>query len=100
MPFLYATNSRPSLRQLETESGIWFLDARQPTNHARPLTGWHTADVLTAMLVHDAAAAQAVTSVQDALGCSLKAMEGLEQTFQHNSRRGGNRRSPIFTSAC
>ncbi len=37
VPFLFATNGRPYLKQIETESGIWFRDARSPTNHARPL---------------------------------------------------------------
>ncbi len=35
VPFLYATNGRPYLRQLESESGVWFLDVRHPTNHPR-----------------------------------------------------------------
>jgi type I restriction enzyme R subunit len=42
VPFLFATNGRPFLRQLATKSGIWFLDARRPQNHARPLEGWYT----------------------------------------------------------
>lgn len=59
VPFLYATNGRPYLRQLETESGVWFLDVRDPTNHPRALTGWHTPEVLVQMRAHDPAAAQA-----------------------------------------
>jgi type I restriction enzyme R subunit len=58
VPFLYATNGRPYLRQLETESGVWFLDVRKATNHPRALTGWHTPDVLVDMLAHDPEAAQ------------------------------------------
>jgi type I restriction enzyme R subunit len=57
VPFLYATNGRPYLRQVETESGVWFVDVRHPTNHPRALTGWHTPEVLAAMLAHDAHAA-------------------------------------------
>src|SRR5262249_31349310 len=74
VPFLYATNGRPYLRQVETESGVWFLDVRHPTNHPRALTGWHTPDVLMSMLAHDADAAQAKLAaeppdlVQEALG--------------------------------
>jgi len=59
VPFLYATNGRPYLRQLETESGVWFLDVRNPTNHPRALTGWHTPEVLVEMLAHDPEVAQA-----------------------------------------
>lgn len=32
VPFLYATNGRPFLRQLQDRSGIWFRDARRSTN--------------------------------------------------------------------
>ncbi|WP_338786283.1 type I restriction-modification system endonuclease [Metabacillus sp. FJAT-53654] len=42
VPFLYATNGRPFLRQLQEESGIWFWDSRKPLEHARPLEGWHS----------------------------------------------------------
>ena len=42
VPFLFATNGRPFLRQLRTKSGIWFLDARRPENHPVALEGWYT----------------------------------------------------------
>ncbi|PMD88285.1 type I restriction-modification system endonuclease, partial [Siphonobacter sp. BAB-5405] len=42
VPFLFSTNGRPYLKQIETKSGIWFLDARQPTNHAKALQGWYS----------------------------------------------------------
>ena len=42
VPFLFSTNGRPYLKQLEQKSGIWFLDARSPTNHPRPLQAWYT----------------------------------------------------------
>jgi type I restriction enzyme R subunit len=32
VPFLFSTNGRPYLKQLETESGIWFRDARRPVS--------------------------------------------------------------------
>ena len=59
LPFLFATNGRPFLRQLIDESGIWFLDARVPTNHSRALEGWYTPEGLTKLLRHDATAASA-----------------------------------------
>lgn len=40
VPFLFATNGRKYLKQLETKSGIWFLDARRSTNIAKALRGW------------------------------------------------------------
>jgi len=50
VPFLYATNGRPYLAQIQTKSGIWFLDSRIATNHPRPLNGWHTPEGLMALL--------------------------------------------------
>jgi type I restriction enzyme R subunit len=44
VPFLFATNGRPYLKQIETESGIWFRDARKATNQRRPLVDWPTPD--------------------------------------------------------
>ena len=41
VPFLFSTNGRPYLKQIETKSGIWFLDARKKFNNARPLQGWY-----------------------------------------------------------
>ena len=57
VPFLFATNGRPFLRQIKTKSGIWFLDARQSTNHPRALEGWYTPDGLLDLLAQDIAAA-------------------------------------------
>ncbi len=64
VPFLYSTNGRPYLRQLEAESGVWFLDVRNPTNHPRALMGWHTPEALVAMRTQDIAAAQAKLASQ------------------------------------
>ena len=59
VPFLYATNGREFHRQYETHSGIWFLDARRPTNHAEPLMAWHSPEGLLARLEKDDAEAEA-----------------------------------------
>lgn len=40
VPFVFATNGRPFVRQWQTKSGIWFCDLRRDTNHPRPLTAW------------------------------------------------------------
>jgi len=53
VPFLFATNGRPYLRQLEDQSGIWFLDARRPTNHPRALDGWYSPEGLLHRLKQD-----------------------------------------------
>lgn len=59
IPFLFATNGRPFLRQLRTKSGIWFLDARRPTNHPHPLEGWYTPQGLLDLLAQDVGRAEA-----------------------------------------
>src|SRR5690606_24041627 len=42
VPFLFATNGRPYMKQFKQKSGIWFLDARKSTNHPRALNGWYS----------------------------------------------------------
>jgi RimJ/RimL family protein N-acetyltransferase len=59
VPFVFSTNGRPYLKQMETESGIWFRDTRKPFNHRRALTDWPTPDGLKGTLEIDAEAAQA-----------------------------------------
>jgi type I restriction enzyme R subunit len=59
VPFVFSTNGRPYLKQLETESGIWFRDARKPTNHRRAIVDWPTPDGLKGTLEIDAEAAHA-----------------------------------------
>ena len=53
IPFLFATNGRPFLRQIAEKSGIWFLDARRTVNHPRPLEAWYTPEGLTQLLNQD-----------------------------------------------
>lgn len=53
VPFLFSSNGRPYLKQLEEKSGIWFVDVRKPTNHPRPLQAWYTAEGLCALLDQD-----------------------------------------------
>jgi len=53
VPFLFATNGRPYLQQLEEKSGIWFLDARRSTNHPRPLKAWYSPEGLKELLKQD-----------------------------------------------
>jgi type I restriction enzyme R subunit len=58
VPFLFATNGRPYLKQVETQSGIWFRDGRNPTNLRRALADWPTPEGLMADLNIDRQAAQ------------------------------------------
>lgn len=52
-PFLFATNGRKYLRQLETKSGIWFLDVRQSSNIPKALQGWMSPDGIMELLKKD-----------------------------------------------
>jgi type I restriction enzyme R subunit len=57
IPFSFSTNGRPYLRQLETQSGIWFCDLRQTENLSRALDGWYTPEGLMTLLKRDEAQA-------------------------------------------
>ena len=59
VPFLFSANGRGYLKQIETQSGIWFRDVRSPTNLSRALSDWYTPDGLLALLGQDQAKAQA-----------------------------------------
>ena len=59
VPFVFSSNGRPYLRQLETASGIWFRDVRSPTELRRALNDWPTPAGLAGQLDHDKAAATA-----------------------------------------
>ncbi|MFB5760924.1 type I restriction-modification system endonuclease [Paenibacillus medicaginis] len=58
VPFLFATNGRPYLKQLEQKSGIWFLDARRSTNHPRALQNWFKPEEISIQLTQDIEQAQ------------------------------------------
>lgn len=49
-PLTFATNGRGYLKQLEQESGIWFLDVRESTNRRRALKGWYSPDEIKTYL--------------------------------------------------
>ena len=64
VPFVFSANGRPYLKQVETESGIWFRDVRKPFNHRRALVDWPTPDGLKGMLGIDVEAATADLKAQ------------------------------------
>jgi type I restriction enzyme R subunit len=59
-PFVFSTNGRPYLKQLETASGIWRRDVRRPTNPSGALANWPTPQGLLERLEVDREAAEAV----------------------------------------
>ncbi|MGH0230430.1 type I restriction-modification system endonuclease [Sinorhizobium meliloti] len=64
VPFVFATNGRSYLKQIETESGIWFRDTRRSVNHRRALVDWPTPDGVTRLLEVDADAANGALTAQ------------------------------------
>jgi hypothetical protein len=50
VPFVFAANGRSYLKQIETESGIWFRDTRRASNHRRALVSWPTPEGLSGLL--------------------------------------------------
>lgn len=53
VPFLFATNGRKYMKQIEVKSGIWFLDARKSTNIPKAQQGWVSPDGLLELLEKD-----------------------------------------------
>lgn len=53
VPFVFATNGRPYLKQLETKSGIWFCDLRRPSNLRRAIGSWYSPEGLADSLAND-----------------------------------------------
>lgn len=53
VPFLFATNGRKYLKQLETKSGIWFLDVRNSANISKAQQGWPSPQGLMDLLKKD-----------------------------------------------
>ena len=58
VPFAFAANGRSYLKQIETESGVWFRDTRRAANHRRALVDWPTPEGLSGLtdIDQDAAA--------------------------------------------
>lgn len=52
-PFLFSTNGRDYLEQLETKSGIWFLDVRKNHNRASAKKGWYSPQGLVELYEKD-----------------------------------------------
>lgn len=92
VPFVFATNGRPFLKQLETESGIWFRDARRPQNHRRALMDWFTPEELSSQLEVNKEEAQAALEARDFnFGFQLRpyqkqAIQAVEKTLSTEQR--------------
>ena len=65
VPFLFASNGRAYIEQMRTKSGVWFLDARKPTNQSYPLRNFFSPDDLKEKLEQDVDAANKALAVSD-----------------------------------
>jgi type I restriction enzyme, R subunit len=91
VPFLFATNGRPYLKQFEERSGIWFLDARKSTNHPRPLKAWYTPQGIKELLKLDEEKANQKLRDETLDYLNLRpyqeqAIKAVEQTVEKNQR--------------
>lgn len=91
IPFMLATNGRPYLRQLQEKSGIWFLDGRRPTNHARAVNGWYTPAGLSDLLALDEQQADhsltaASSAYLDLRPYQLRAIQAVERAVVEGRR--------------
>jgi type I restriction enzyme R subunit len=93
VPFLFSTNGRPYLKQLETQSGIWFRDVRDPTNIRRARVDWPTPDDVLEIIGTDRAKAHAeLESMPFDFGFELRdyqenAIKAVEQTIYDDGKR-------------
>lgn len=53
VPFLFSTNGRKYIKEIEDKSGVHFLDCRNPRNNSRVLQGWYSPEKLEAMIEED-----------------------------------------------
>lgn len=87
VPFLFATNGRPHVKQYREKSGIWFWDARTETNRSTDLPDWFSPEDIRSKLEQETASAteelknepfdygglrpyqqEAIRSIEDAIG--------------------------------
>src|SRR6266851_4374242 len=73
VPFVFAANGRSYLKQIETESGIWFRDTRRSANHRRALVNWPTPEGLSGQLeINQDAATAALNELPFEFGFPLR----------------------------
>jgi type I restriction enzyme, R subunit len=92
VPFVFAANGRSYLKQIETESGIWFRDTRRAANHRRALVDWLTPEGLLGLIEIDQdAATEALKTLPFDFGFSLRdyqqnAIEAVEKALEAERR--------------
>ncbi|UGA44064.1 type I restriction-modification system endonuclease [Bradyrhizobium quebecense] len=99
VPFVFAANGRSYLKQIETESGIWFRDTRRSANHRRALVGWPTPEGLLGQLeINPDAADTALKDMPFEFGFPLREyQQGAIRAVE--GALGGGRRSMLLAMA-
>lgn len=96
VPFVFAANGRSYLKQIATESGIWFRDTRRSANHRRALVDWPTPQGLSGLLEVDQDQATAALKAQPfAFGLPMS-LASVLRNKRNCSRAAGN---AFFTTA-
>ncbi|HGM4392613.1 type I restriction-modification system endonuclease [Pseudomonas aeruginosa] len=91
VPFAFACNGRPFIKQLAEQSGTWFRDLRSPANTRRPLQDFHKPDDLLDLLKRSQTDAEAKLKAEGFTYLKLrdyqeKAVQTVEQALANNQR--------------
>lgn len=92
VPFAFACNGRPYIKQLAEQSGIWFRDLRSPANLRRPLQDFHTPEGLLDLLKRSRVEAEARLQQEGFAYLRLRdyqenAIRAVEQALAANRRQ-------------
>jgi type I restriction enzyme R subunit len=93
VPFVFATNGKSYVKQIQNETGVWFRDTRQMTNTPRALVDWPFPDTLTRQYEIDCREAHAILkSLPLEFSFSLrpyqaKAIEAIEAVLRKDCRQ-------------
>nr|WP_298140823.1 type I restriction-modification system endonuclease [uncultured Pseudomonas sp.] len=91
VPFAFACNGRPFIKQLAEQSGTWFRDLRSPANTRRALQDFHTPTDLLDLLKRSQVDAEAKLKAEGFTYLKLrdyqeKAIQAVEQALANNQR--------------
>ncbi|WP_341303614.1 type I restriction-modification system endonuclease [Pseudomonas sp. TMP25] len=91
VPFAFACNGRPFIKQLAEQSGTWFRDLRSPANTRRPLQDFHTPADLENLLKRSQTDAEAKLKAEGFSYLKLRdyqehAIQAVEQALANNQR--------------
>lgn len=91
VPFAFACNGRPFIKQLAEQSGTWFRDLRSPANTRRPLQDFHTPKDLLDLLKRSQTQAEAKLKAEGFTYLKLRdyqenAIQAVEQALANNQR--------------